>query len=145
MRINKYKPHILVLPEDDANRQIANGFLLDRNLNNSAIQVMPPAGGWQKVINSFTKDYAPEMQKYSQRMIVLLIDFDGDEERLSYVKARIRDNLKERVFILGVQSEPESLKKKTQKSFESIGEALAKDCSEHRNELWGHELLKHNK
>lgn len=26
--MNKYRPHVLVLPEDDANRQIANGFLL---------------------------------------------------------------------------------------------------------------------
>jgi hypothetical protein len=38
MRINKYKPHILVLPEDDANRQIANGFILEPTLNQSAIQ-----------------------------------------------------------------------------------------------------------
>lgn len=28
MSVNKYKPHVLVLPEDDANRQLANGFLL---------------------------------------------------------------------------------------------------------------------
>lgn len=53
MRINKYKPHILVLPEDDANRQIANGFLLEKTLNQSAIQVLPPAGGWKKVVEEF--------------------------------------------------------------------------------------------
>jgi hypothetical protein len=28
MAVNRYKPHIYVVPEDDANRQIANGFLL---------------------------------------------------------------------------------------------------------------------
>jgi hypothetical protein len=27
MSANKYKPHVVVLPEDDANRQLANGFL----------------------------------------------------------------------------------------------------------------------
>jgi hypothetical protein len=27
--VNRYLPHVLVLPEDDANRQIANGFVLD--------------------------------------------------------------------------------------------------------------------
>jgi len=27
MSPNQYQPHILVLPEDDANRQIANGFI----------------------------------------------------------------------------------------------------------------------
>ncbi len=26
MSVNKYKPHVLILPEDDADRQIANGF-----------------------------------------------------------------------------------------------------------------------
>jgi hypothetical protein len=30
MSVNKYHPHVLVLPEDDANRQLANGFLLDQ-------------------------------------------------------------------------------------------------------------------
>lgn len=29
---NKHKPHVIVLPEDDANRQIANGFLLDPSI-----------------------------------------------------------------------------------------------------------------
>ena len=27
MSVNKYKPHVLLIPEDDANRQLANGFL----------------------------------------------------------------------------------------------------------------------
>jgi hypothetical protein len=30
------------------------------------------------------------------------------------------------------------------KSFEEIGESLARDCADHKNETWGHELLKHN-
>lgn len=46
MSINKYKAHLLVLPEDDANRQMANGFILDPNLNERVIQVLPPVGGW---------------------------------------------------------------------------------------------------
>jgi hypothetical protein len=45
MSINKHRAHILVLPEDDANRQIANGFVLDPNLNDRAIQILPPSGG----------------------------------------------------------------------------------------------------
>jgi hypothetical protein len=65
MSPNQYKPHILVLPEDDANRQIANGFIQSPNLN--------------------------------------------------------------------------------AQSFEEIGDVLAQDCSDNTNELWGHELLKHNK
>ncbi|BAY21220.1 hypothetical protein NIES2100_09700 [Calothrix sp. NIES-2100] len=145
MSINKHKPHILVLPEDDANRQIANGFLLDINLNSRAIQVLPAARGWKDVLEKFTNEYASTMRQYPHRMIALLIDFDEDEDRLSYVKNYIPNDLKNRVFILGVLSEPERLRKDINKSFENIGEALAKDCAENTNELWGHNLLKHNK
>ena len=143
MSVNKYIRHILVLPEDDANRQIANGFT--RNLNSSTIQVVPIADGWEKAVDQLTNDYARGMRQFPQRMIVLLIDFDEDENRLSYVKSKIPDDLKERVFILGVKSEPESLRRDTKKTFEQIGEALAKDCSDNTNELWGHPLLEHNK
>jgi len=86
MSINKHRPHILVLPKDDANRQIANGFLLEPNLNSRAIQVLPEARSWQDVMDKFTNNYASTMRKYPQRMIALLIDFDEDEDRLSYLR-----------------------------------------------------------
>ncbi len=79
------------------------------------------------------------------RMMVLLIDFDDNENRLSYVESHIPDDLKARVFVLGVLSEPENLRTDINKDFEQIGEALAKDCPDNTNELWGHNLLKHNK
>jgi hypothetical protein len=48
MSLNKHKPHLIVLPEDDANRQIANGFINSSNVNQRAIQVLPPVGGLEK-------------------------------------------------------------------------------------------------
>lgn len=69
MSINHYQPHIFVLPEDDANRQIVNGFILDLNLNSRAIQVLPPAGGWTKVVEKFTNDYASTMRQYRHRRL----------------------------------------------------------------------------
>jgi hypothetical protein len=142
---NKYLPHIHVLAEDDANRQIANGFLLELNVDNHAVQVLELADGWKKTVEEFTKEYAPEMRQLRHRMMVLLIDFDDNENRLSYVESQIPDDLKARVFVLGVLSEPENLRTDINKNFEEIGEALAKDCSDNTNELWGHTLLKHNK
>jgi len=79
---NKYQPHIHVLA--DANRQIANGFLLAPNLNNRAVKVLPLPGGWKKTVEEFTKKYASEMRQLPQRMMVLLIDSDDNENRLSY-------------------------------------------------------------
>ncbi|MBD2691664.1 hypothetical protein [Anabaena catenula] len=145
MSINKYEQHIFVLPEDDANRQIANGFIQDLNLNQRAIQVRPIANGWKKAVEQLTNDYAPAMRHFPKRMIVLLIDFDEREDRLSYVQSHIPEDLRNRVFVLGVQSNPESLQRDIKQSLEAIGEALATDCSENKNQLWGHHLLIHNK
>jgi hypothetical protein len=144
MRNNKHKPHILVLPEDDANRQIAIGFIQDPYLNGWAIQVLKPAGGWKKVLDKFRKEHAPEMKECPKRRIVLLIDFDQQhEKRLSCVK-EISPELVDRVFVLGALSEPEDLKRNIGKSFEKIGEALSQDCVRNTREVWGHDLLKHN-
>ena len=53
MSVNKYQPHVLVLPEDDANRQLANGFLLDQYLSTRKIQVLEEVGGWIQVLERF--------------------------------------------------------------------------------------------
>ena len=83
---NRYPPHILVLPEDDANSQLANGFQQHLFLWNR-IQVLPVAGGWTKVLDSFEKDHVREMVTYPNRTMVLLIDFDGQQERLGRAMA----------------------------------------------------------
>ena len=143
---NKYKPHVLVLPEDDANRQIANGFLLNPDLDQRAIQVLPHPGGWAKVVEAFTSNLAHEMRNYPERRVVLVIDFDDQyPERFLSVKGQIPDDLEDRVFILGALSEPEDLKKQLRNiGLDKIGEALADDCSKNSEHVWGHELLKHN-
>lgn len=67
MSTNNYKPHLHVLPEDDANRQIANGFLLNPHLNERAIQILPIVGGWKKVLDVFKSVHARELKKYLER------------------------------------------------------------------------------
>jgi hypothetical protein len=145
MSINKYKPHIYVLPEDDANRQIANGFLLNLNLRLTAIRVLREAGGWMEVINKFKSDYLHNLQQNLETRIILLLDFDGKpEDRLSLIGKEIPEDIKSRVFVLGVSSEPEKLKQATSESYEAIGIRLAKDYAESRQDFWNHNLLKHN-
>lgn len=145
MSCNAYRPHLLVLPEDDANRQVANGFLLDPNLNNRAVQVLNVADGWTKVLDKFENDYLADIRKFPERRMVLLLDFDDDvEERSTIIKNKIPDDIKNRVFVLGVQSEPEKLRAATRKSFEEIGEALAEECANNQNIFWSHDLLRHN-
>ena len=144
MSVNRYLPHILVLPEDDANRQVANGFPRDQYLAFLRIQVLEEAGGWTMVLERFLSDHVAAMKPYTNRFMVLLIDFDGSEERLQYAQAQIPGHLRERVFILGARSDPEALKRAVSLSYETIGLELARDCREETNTIWGHPLLQHN-
>jgi hypothetical protein len=143
MSINKYQPHILVLPEDDANRQLANGFPLDPSLLTRNIQILEEAGGWNSVLERFSLDHVSEMQRWKSRLVILLIDFDHDEHRLEKVQAKIPHDLADRVFVLGALGEPEDLKGELG-SYETIGLALAKDCRENTDDTWRHKLLQHN-
>jgi hypothetical protein len=137
--MNRYQPHLLVLPEDRANRQLAIGFLLGEGLIAGQIQVRPEAGGWMEVLKRFESEVRG-MEKYAHRFAVLLVDFDGRNDRLDNVKAVIPGHLAERVFVLGVWTEPEALKG----SLERIGTELANDCRDGTSKKWDDELLKHN-
>jgi hypothetical protein len=142
MSVNKYKPHLLVLPEDDANRQIANGFLLHPRLKSRAVQVLGPADGWGKAVSCIPHQ---ELEKYTERRVVLLIDFDGKyPQRIDDVVKDILPQTADRVFVLGSLIEPERLRSALNKTFEEIGRALAQDCVDDERSLWGHAHLAHN-
>jgi hypothetical protein len=142
---NKDQPHVLVLPEDDANRQLAEGFHQQVDFNRyRQMQVLPVAGGWIEVLNRFASDHIQGMDRYSHRFMVLLIDFDRDLGRLDTAKTRIPDHLTERVFILGALTEPERLKQAKLGSYENLGSQLAQDCRDDSYATWRHDLLRHN-
>ena len=144
MSVNKDLPHIFVLPEDDANRQLAKGFHLEVHWSRQRqMQVLEEAGGWIEVLDQFESDHVDRMDLYTNRFMVLLIDFDGREDRLENARDRIPERMRDRVFILGVLTEPEALKRLLG-PYEAIGGALARDCREETDATWGHELLRHN-
>lgn len=145
MSINKYEPHLLILPEDDANRQIANGFILNPSLNGRAIQILPTIGGWIRVVEKFKKNHVDKMREYPLRRVLLIIDFDNQLEiRMNNIKSQVPDDLEDRLFILGSLSEPEDLRTNIGKSFERIGIDLSKECVDNTRTVWGHPLLEHN-
>lgn len=142
MSVNKYKPHLFVLPEDDANINLANGFHLGVDLIRQ-MQVLSAAGGWNAALERFKSEHVKGMDEWPERFIVLLIDFDGRENRLEIAKAAIPEHLADRVFVLGVLSRPEELKA-ILGAYEEIGLAMADDCRRGTDSTWGHALLKHN-
>ena len=145
MSVNKRRPHIFVLPEDGANRQLARGFQLEVDWTRQRqMQVLEEAGGWMAVLERFDSDHVDGMKSNAQRFMVLLIDLDGKQARLQDVKGKIPVHPTDRVFVLGTLSEPEALKSAGLGTYEMIGKAMAQNCREETDTIWGHDLLRHN-
>jgi hypothetical protein len=145
MAVNHHLPHLLVLPEDDANRQIANGFHKRLDWDRvGKLQVLRPAGGWTKVVDIFHSEHIAAMDRHSARLLVLVIDCDGRQDRIGNIRAAVPDHLKDRVFVLGAWTEPEELKAALGQHYEEIGSNMADDCRNQTDAIWGHELLRHN-
>ena len=144
MSVNRDRQHVLVLPEDDANLRLANGFHKQVDWDRyRQMQVLPVAAGWREVLSLFKSDYVADMDRRPARFMVLLIDFDEHEDRLTEANAAIPERLASRVFVLGAWSEPEDLKPELG-DYETIGSSLGRDCREGTDNTWGHKLLQHN-
>lgn len=144
MGVNKDLPHVLVLPEDDANRQLANGFWREVDWNRQRrMQVLAEAGGWNEVLTLFKSEHVSYMDRCPDRFMVLLIDFDSKEGRLNHAMAAVPEHLADRVFVLGAWSKPEALKADLG-PYEKIGSDMAKDCRDGTETTWRHHLLRHN-
>jgi hypothetical protein len=141
--VNRYQPHVLVLPEDAANGQLATGFVLDPSLQTRNIQVLPEVGGWNEVLNRFNSDHVAQMDRFQERRMILLIDFDGNTNRLDHAREAIPPHLANRVFVLGAFTNPEDLRNALG-AYEEIGRDMARDCREGTNATWSHSLLQHN-
>jgi hypothetical protein len=78
---NKYKPHLIVVPEDEADRQMAFGFVFHPAVLPASVDVRPPAGGWAAVLDLYERQFVPHLRKFPAARVVLLLDFDdrGDE------------------------------------------------------------------
>lgn len=147
MSVNKHKRHLYVIPEDDDNRELANGFINNLFVNDCQAQVLPVAGGWPSVLDKFKTKYIPHLKNYLDGHLVLLIDFDQIvQERRAKFLAEIPSELRDRVFVIGVWDEPKDLKQAINysKNYEEIGSALADDCYSNTTYMWGHAHLIHN-
>lgn len=122
---------------------MANGFALEvRHVRQ--IQILVEAGGWSHVRDEFLKSHQNSMRRFPERRIVLLLDFDNNGSRRSEIENKVSPDLKERVFLIGVKSNPEGLKQAGLGTFEEIGRLLAVECRDELRDLWRHRLLQDN-
>jgi len=142
MGVDKFKPHIFVIPEDDANRAMAIGFRL-RMDHMRQMHIAGCAGGWSKALDLLTSEYVNAMERNANTFVVLLIDLDGDIDRTVNARALIPRTFVDRTFILSTLTKPEHLKPDLG-SFETIGSKLAEDCRNGVDTTAQHGLLHHN-
>jgi hypothetical protein len=110
--VNKYTKYVVILPEDDANRQIINGFLNVIGVNFRAIDVRSVAGGWKKALSVRIEPLLKELETNINMSLLVVIDFDCQfKNRQRIFRQKVGDHLIDRAFLLGAISEPEKLKK----------------------------------
>lgn len=143
--MNKNVLHVYAIPEDEKDRQLADGFCLHDSVDHRRIQVMPPVGGWRKVLQKFIDEYIQILRRYPVAHVVMIIDFDKHfESRRALFEKQIPADLKTRVFVLGSRDEPETLKSALKIGLEQIGRRLANDCDQGTSLVWDDEQLRHN-
>ena len=147
MAPNRYREHLVVMTEDEANRSILNGFRLHPSLDPRRIISKTSPGGWTRTLEYFQEEYSKSLRQYPKRMVLIVIDFDNAENRLAAAQEYIAEEYIERVFVLGSLKEAEDLKGigKKRHSLEDVGRKLADDCVSGNEETWKHELLRHNR
>lgn len=145
MSVNKYKPHLYIIPEDHRDEQIANGFVNHPSVAARQVLVANCPGGWHKVLDTFKEEYVHLLRNNLVAHVTLLVDFDrAPEHRRQLFLDETPDDLQARVFVVGPHDTPETLSQSLGKRYEEIGKALADDCAGNTTEVWAHEQLRHN-
>ena len=145
MSANKYTRHLIVIPEDQAVCDIVNGFSTYLDANERQFSVYDLARGWERGRDTLLQLSEGYMRKYPYSYAVLIVDFDGNAHRGSEIKNQIPEEVRDRVFVVGVLNEPEDLKDSTGMKFEELGRQIAGGCKDSSIDFWkGQELLAHN-
>lgn len=146
MSVNLFLPHLIVIPEDNANREIANGFRLIIEKNDRQFLIKKLARGWPNGRNELValSDSTGHLQKYKSSHAALIVDFDGKRERGSEIKQMVAEGVRDRVFVIGVLTEPEELRNVTRMKFEQLGSQIGEGCKGSSIGFWQHDLLVHN-
>src|SRR5713101_4975757 len=144
MGVNRERLHVFVLPEDDDDRQLAAEFQAQMDFGRQRqMYVLDVANGWTRVVDLFVSVHIDEMRRRPTRFMVLLVDFDEDQNRLQKVKSAIPADLIDRVFVLGAWTKPEDLRHDIG-PYGKVGSDMAADCRDGTDKTWGRPLLRHN-
>jgi len=141
---NKYKPYLLILPEDQAVLNIVNGALEALEVKEAAnVTTEELLAGWREV-KSRMPEYHKLLTQNQLGYLLIIIDFDKRPNRYEEVEQWIPKDIKKRCFILSCSGQPEELKREVGLPYDEIGQALVKDCPEAPAKIWKTPQLVHN-
>jgi len=146
--LNNFKPHMLLVPEDEALMNMAIGFA--KTAGTGQIRPERQAGGRDELLEQFCREEIPKLRRFPERFLILLTDFDNGGGNQQKLKEAIPADLIERVCILGPWTNAEVLRAElrelhllTPNSKERVGEVLAESCLGDDLTHWEVEQLKH--
>ncbi len=147
--MNKYQFALLVVPEDQANKDLVIGARDSQpNTIQNKIRIEPVPGGRDEVWTATIHDYLPRLERYERWHLVLVIDHDADVPKIQqHFDELIPQSLKSRVWVLGCRSEPESCRSRLGRPgpLRELGSELFNSCMTQLSPLWDHNELNHNK
>lgn len=128
--MNSHLPHLVIIMEDKPYRGFVNGFLLHSGICPDQIFAESAGKGWKNTLEIFKRSHAAKMNKFPDRNILFLIDFDGKgESRRTEFKSGLPDDIRDRVFLIGCADDSEALKRELGGGLcEDIGLRLAENC-----------------
>lgn len=155
MSINRQRKHVIFFGEDEATRNLAQGFCESEKINDLKCEVWSTYGtGWQSTIDAIE---TVRMSRYPQTHLVLVIDLDRrGEDRIAALKREIANcPCKDRVYIIGCTKDVQALQRSftpvnsigklsAQETGRTIADRSSKDVSCMEG-VWGDSSLVHNK
>jgi len=144
---NNERPHVLILPEDKAFAEMANGFLLE--VDNDRQARVEKFGGGKEGLRRRVIELLPSLGRYLERSLVVLFDGDRKDSPLDFWAEVQAERSATRVFFVWTRAEAEDLRREFMNAgylvegnhLEGIGKVLATDCRDHSWNKWACEQL----
>ena len=106
--MNKNKPHLVIVPEDEAWATLTRGFFMARAEGN--IKVDRTCGGYNKEMTHFKDKLQPKMASNPNMHVLLLVDFDRKfASRMTNFTQLVYPDYNKRAFMVGCKDEIQNL------------------------------------
>lgn len=129
MSANKYRKHLVILPEDQAYATMARGFKNYYRIRAENLEIKKVCGGWKKVFEMLASTYVPLMEQNPDMHVLCMIDFDYHRKSRQNILTQYEANLLQRIYLLGCRQEAEDFKRDMKHGkLEAFGTLLAEAC-----------------